>query len=94
MNSTKLFEDSYSILISENGTVLSAPNEQWVYNETIYSLAEEYKIPAFREIGRDLRKGNSGFVKIGKFESGKNWWIYYKAIPANGWGVLLFVPEK
>ncbi len=92
--STRLMDGSYTFLVSENGTILSAPNPQWPYNETLYSLAEEHNMPALREIGRNLREGKSGFVNIGKFGKRTNWWIYYKPIPANNWGVLLMVPGE
>ncbi|MFH0733027.1 MAG: hypothetical protein V1773_15860 [bacterium] len=91
--STMLTDGSYSFLISDNGTVISAPNPQWLYNESIYSLAEIKKLPVLREIGRDLKNGKSGFVDVGSFGTRKKWWIFYKPIPANNWGVLLLVPQ-
>jgi len=94
VTSIKLFDNSFSILISENGTVISAPNPQWPYNETIFSLAEENNAPLLREVGRNLQNGKSGFMNVGKFGTHKNWWIYYMPIPANNWGVLLVVPEE
>jgi sigma-B regulation protein RsbU (phosphoserine phosphatase) len=94
VSSIKLSDDSYTVLVSENGTVISAPNQQWPYNESIFSIAEEKNEPYLREIGRDLQKGKSGFVNVGKFGTEKNWWIYYMPIPANNWGVLLIVPEE
>ncbi|MCX6149597.1 MAG: cache domain-containing protein [Ignavibacteriales bacterium] len=93
VSSIKLFDESYSILVSENGTVISAPNPQWPFNESLFSLAEENNAPILREIGRELQKGKSGFMNVGKFGTQRNWWIYYMPIPANNWGVLLVVPE-
>ncbi|MGE5458198.1 MAG: serine/threonine protein phosphatase, partial [Methanococcaceae archaeon] len=94
VSSIKLFDESYAILVSENGTVISSPNMQWPYNESLFSLAEENNLPALREVGRDLQKGKSGFVNVGKFGTKRNLWIYYMPIPANKWGVLLLVPEN
>lgn len=94
VSSIKLFDESYSILVSENGTIISAPNPKWPYNESLFSLADEDHVPVLRKIGRDLQKGKSGFVEIGKFGTNRNWWIYYMPIPANNWGVVLVVPEK
>jgi sigma-B regulation protein RsbU (phosphoserine phosphatase) len=93
VSSIKLFDDSYSILVSENGTVICASNPQWPYNESLFSLADENDVPILREIGRDLQKGKSGFINVGKFGTRRDWWIYYMPIPANKWGVLLLVPE-
>jgi sigma-B regulation protein RsbU (phosphoserine phosphatase) len=94
VSSIKLSDGSYTVLVSENGTIISAPRSEWIYNETLFSLAEEGNIPILREIGRDLQRGNSGFVNIGKIGTLKNWWVYYKPIPANNWSVLLVVPEE
>lgn len=94
VSSIKLFDESYSILVSENGTIISAPNPQWPYNESLFSLADENNLPVLREIGRNLQKGKSGFKDVGKLGSNRNWWIYYMPIPANNWCVLLVVPEE
>lgn len=94
VSSIKLFDESYSMLVSENGTIISCPNPQWPYNESLSSLAEENNVPILKEIGRDLQKGKSGFVNVGKFDKKRNWWIYYMPIPANKWGVLLLVPQN
>jgi len=92
--SLKLTEGSYGVLVTANGTVVSAPNSQWAYNESVFSIADEKELPALREVGRDLQKGKSGFVSIGKLDAKKNWWVYYTPIPANKWGILLLVPEE
>jgi hypothetical protein len=89
-----LSDGSYSILVSENGTVISAPDPKWPYNESLFSLADEKKVPALRKIGRDLQKGKTGFVNVGNMGTKSNMWAYYIPIPANKWGVLLIVPEK
>ena len=64
VSSIKLYDGSYSVLVSENGTIISAPNPKWPYNESLFSLADENKIPVLRKIGRDLQKGKSGFVEM------------------------------
>jgi phosphoserine phosphatase RsbU/P len=93
VSSIKMSETSYTVLLSEAGTVISAPDPQWAYNESIYTLAEEMNLPVLREIGRNLRLGKSGFVNAGNLGGKKDWWIYYMPIPANKWGVLLVVRE-
>lgn len=93
VSSIKLFDESYSILVSESGTIITAPNPQWPYNESLFSLAEENHLPVLRKIGRDLQQGKKGFINVGKFGTNRDWWIYYMPIPANNWGVLLLVPE-
>ncbi|HEX2867289.1 MAG TPA: cache domain-containing protein [Ignavibacteriales bacterium] len=93
VSNIKLYENSYCVLVSENGTVISSPNPQWPYNESIFSLSEEFNQPVLRTVGRNLQKGKSGFVDAGTFGTDKEWWIYYMPIPANKWGILLIVPK-
>lgn len=90
----KLNEGSYCLLVSENGTIISANDQKWPYNESLFSLAEETQTPALREIGRSLQQGKSGFQKIGRFGTDREWWVYYVTIPANQWGLLLMIPEN
>ncbi|MDX9882070.1 MAG: cache domain-containing protein [Prolixibacteraceae bacterium] len=82
---------SRAALISENGTILAAPNRELVYNETIFTIAEERKLPVLRDIGRELQQGKSGFKK--GTDEGKVWYIFYSVMPTNGWGIILFVSE-
>ena len=59
----------HAILISEKGTVLSAPFEEWIFKESIFTLAAKLSVPVFSEIGNDLQKGISGTRNIGRFEN-------------------------
>ncbi len=81
------------ILISENGTIIFAKNKEWIYNETIYTLAEELNLPLFREIGRELKNGKTGSKKIAAFDDNVNWLVAYANIKSNKWSLLYFLPE-
>lgn len=81
-----------AFLLSENGTVLSAPDQEWIYNETIFSLAEEKKLPILRVIGRELQQGKSGIKNI-EDKDGQNWFIFYEIIPASKWGLIMLISE-
>ena len=83
-----------AILISENGTILSAPDKNMIFKETIFTLATENKLPILREIGRDLQQGKSGVKEIEGFENQKRWFAFYSSVPANKWGLILLLPEN
>ena len=82
-----------AFLLSENGTVLSAPDPEWIYNETIFTLAEEKKLPVLREIGRELQQGKSGFKKI-KVGEEQEWFLFYELIPASQWGLIMIISKN
>ena len=84
----------HAILISEKGTVLSAPFEEWIFKESIFTLAAKLSVPVFSEIGNDLQKGISGTRNIGRFENQDDWLVFYAIIPTNRWGLILLLPKN
>lgn len=84
----------HAILMSENGTIIAAPDKNWVYNETIFSLASEMNLPVLREIGQDLQKGMSGVKEITVFHNSRKWMAFYSSVKANKWGMILLIPEN
>jgi phosphoserine phosphatase RsbU/P len=87
------FYNGCAILISENGTIIAAPFEDWIYNETIYTLASEINLPVLREIGRELKNGKTGIKYMGQFKPYQKTVAFYTIIPSNKWGLILFIPE-
>ncbi|MDD4922142.1 MAG: hypothetical protein PHS30_06650 [Bacteroidales bacterium] len=85
--------NGYAILISENGTILSAPNKDLIFHETIFTLAAEKNLPVLREIGRDLQQGKSGNRAIEKKMMKNYWHAFYSPIPANKWGLIILIPD-
>jgi sigma-B regulation protein RsbU (phosphoserine phosphatase) len=84
----------YTILISEKGTVLSAPYEDWIFKESVFTLATKLNAPVLGEIGNDLRKGISGTKNMGRFENQNDWLAFYSIIPTNKWGLILLLPRN
>jgi phosphoserine phosphatase RsbU/P len=91
VQSTAKLWNCQAFLISENGTVLSAPNKNWIFNETIFTLASELKLPVLREIGKDLQNEESGKLQIAEFQNQKDWWVFYSSIKINKWGVIVLI---
>ncbi len=80
--------NGYSMMISENGTVISAPKKEWIYNQTIYSLAAEENMDVLRDIGRDIKKGKKGKKLFVNKEQNKSYYFYYSVIPSCSWGII------
>lgn len=83
-----------SLLISENGTIVSAPDHRWIFNETIFSLSSEMNLPVLREIGRDLQNGESGIQYIDQFQNTKDWIVFYSHIKINKWGFIFLMKQE
>jgi len=87
----KLPNNGYSMMISENGTVITAPNKDWVYNQTIYSLAQEHKMDILREIGKEINKKKNGKKTFYNKDQKKRYDFYYSVIPSCSWGLIYVI---
>lgn len=83
-----------SVLLSENGTIISSSNRDWVYNETIFTLASELNLPELREIGRELQNGKTGMKKTEAVDPQKDWIIFYSSVKINKWGFIILLPVR
>jgi sigma-B regulation protein RsbU (phosphoserine phosphatase) len=72
----------YAFLISRNGVVVTHPRDNWIMNETLFSIAEARNDTALREIGRAMIQGKSGFVQTTSLVSDKPCWLAYAPVPA------------
>lgn len=87
----RLPNNGYSMMISENGTVITAPNKDWVYNQTIYSLAQEQKMDILREIGKEINKKKNGKKTFYNKDQNKRYDFYYSVIPSCSWGLIYVI---
>lgn len=89
----KILQSGYAFLLTRNGWMLTNPDTSKVMNESLFSLAEEEHYPLYREIGRDLMHGKSGFRELNVNDESKRW-IYYTNLPRNGWSVAVVYPDS
>ncbi|MBM4275474.1 MAG: serine/threonine protein phosphatase, partial [Deltaproteobacteria bacterium] len=92
--SIKIAETGYGFLISKNGAFVTHPNTNFIMNETIFSVAEARADKRMRELGRKMIKGQSGFVPFQSLITGKNCWMVYAPLPANGWSLGVLFPQN
>lgn len=91
ISSLKLHRNGYAALFSRKGVYLAHPDRTLVMKETIFSVAERAGNPALKEIGHAIARMETGFVKT-KNIYGKESWIYYAPVPANGWSLAVVFP--
>jgi len=87
----KLHRSGYAALFSRKGVYLAHPDRTLVMKETIFSVAERLNSPALKEIGLAIGRQETGFVKA-KNIYGRESWIYYAPVPANGWSLAVVFP--
>ncbi len=93
VTSVRPYQSGYAFLLSQNGQILSHPNKQYVFRESIFSLADETGNPQWREIGRKMVRGGEGFVRVRSPNTGLISWLYYAPV-SSGWSMGILFPEE
>lgn len=94
VSSIKIYNHGFAFVVSSTGTIVTHPNEKFIMNETIFSLAEEHHLPNLRKMGRMMIKGKSGFEKIhGITFRGKSR-IYFTPLHSNNWSLAVIFPDN
>ena len=63
-----LGREGYAFLLSRNGTFITHPQKAMILKENIFSQAEKENNTALRSMGRDMVRGESGFIEYGKVQ--------------------------
>ena len=92
VSSIKLYQGGYAFLLSQNGQFISHPNQDYVFKESIFSLADETGDQQWREIGRKMLRGAEGFERVRSPNTGFTSWLYYAPV-SSGWTVGILFPE-
>ncbi len=92
--SIKLGRTGYGFIMSDIGTIVTHPREEWIMRQSIFSLAEEYGDSRLRQIGRAMIREKSGFVELGSTLTGKDAFIAYARIPSPGWSLGAVFPRS
>jgi len=91
--SIKIAETGYGFLITKNGTFVTHPASDFIMNETIFSVAEAKGDAQLRELGREMIRGNSGFVPFRSMVTGDNCWMVYAPLSTSGWSLGVLFPQ-
>lgn len=93
VSSVKVLKTGDAYLFSRYGMVITHPVKDFVMNDTIFSIAAARNDAHLRGVGRDMLKGNSGFVPFLSIARNKPCWMYYTPVPSTGWTLAVIFPE-
>lgn len=93
VSNLKILESGYAFLISRNGTIITHPNEDYIMNESIFSIAEEANAPEIRNIGKHAQQGGTDFLPFRSIFLKEKSYLYYTPLPSNKWALAIIVPE-
>ncbi|MGD9900277.1 MAG: cache domain-containing protein [Calditrichaceae bacterium] len=93
VSSIKLFESGYAFLISKNGKFITYPQEEYILNKSIFSIARDQSSETLSEIGENMIQGKSGFAPVedGVFETKS--WVFYNPLPLTSWSMAVVFSE-
>ncbi|MBT7264336.1 MAG: SpoIIE family protein phosphatase [Waddliaceae bacterium] len=93
VSSIQIAETGYSFLISSNGMMVVHPNEEWVSNETIFTIAKNLGDDELRTLGKDMVRGEKAFVPRKSLVTQKDGWLAYIPLETTGWSLSIFFPK-
>ncbi len=90
-----LGKNGYGLLMSRNGTYISHPMPEIVFNESVFSLAEDRGNVDLRLTGKRMTSGFPGIQDFVSFAKAEPAWLAWHPVSSAGWtiGVLLSKAE-
>ncbi|MBO7580966.1 MAG: SpoIIE family protein phosphatase [Bacteroidaceae bacterium] len=88
MDSLKYYEQSYSFIISRDGTFLTHPSKDLVLTENIFSFAKKVNDAELTELGHEMISGKTDMRQFKSPNLGRSF-LFYKPIKRTGWSVAI-----
>ncbi|HOU32226.1 MAG TPA: SpoIIE family protein phosphatase [Synergistaceae bacterium] len=86
-------DGGYAFLLSGNGTFITHPNQTYIMQETIFSVAEAFDDAPLRQLGQRMVRGETGFAALHNPSTTKDYWIGFSPVPATGWSLGVLYPQ-
>ncbi|MFA4838076.1 MAG: SpoIIE family protein phosphatase [Candidatus Neomarinimicrobiota bacterium] len=84
----------YTFIVGRSGTFIYHPNADYVMRESIFSLAERFKMPDLRAVGKNMIHGKQGIAAYKDLQTGERNWTVYTPIPSCQWTFAAVIPEE
>lgn len=86
-------DGGYAFILSKNGRIAAHPRKDWVFKESIQSVAENLKDADLAAIGTNMLDSVRGFSQYMNHRAEPSW-IYYMPLESNSWSLGIVFPEK
>lgn len=93
VDTIKVGTTGYAFLIGKDGTILSMPHGHWEFKKTIYDVANALDAPNFKNLGKQMIAGMTGFMPFDDPVTGIDGWAVYGPVPATGWSLAIMLPQ-
>ncbi len=93
INNMKIGKNGFAFLINGNGTFLTHPKKEWVFNRNIYSIPKKSYDSSKTDIKKILKEKLSGsLVGYPEYLNYQKCWVHYTPVMKTGWLLLVLVP--
>jgi len=94
VSSIRIAKVGYAVLLSSNGTFITHPADSLILHYTIFNYTEQVQSTTLNEVGRNMVKGETGFVNIPYSDKYISSWMFYAPISHNNWSVAIKFNEN
>lgn len=98
LSNLELGQRGIPVLLTKYGKMIIHPNQKWVQQETLYSLAESATTPEERQtmltISQKVLHENVNSLRFNRLDSEEPAWIYCGTVSSTGWRIGFIIPEK
>ena len=92
VSSLKIGKTGYGFLVSKKGRLITHPDKRLVMNESALKIPEK-RSRHLHGAGKEIQKGEIGFVPTLDTSTGKRIWIAYASVPTTGWSLAAVFPK-
>jgi len=89
----RVLKSGYGFLVTQNGVFVTHPHQDWVMNETLFSIEGPSGHP-LKEVGNHMIAGETGWMPFGDPVTGTEGFLYYAPVQTTGWSLGVFFPGK
>lgn len=89
----RIADSGYAFILAASGRVVTHPDPEKVFFESIFSVADREKEPVLRTIGERMVRGERGFSPYLHLKTGRPAWICFMPLRSNGWSLGIIFPE-